>query len=113
MSRIATLAARQLDAYNASDLDAFVACYHPEVRVYDGENLVCEGSEAFRERYRALFEHGTFGAEVPERLQLGAHCVDRELWWRLDAETGERREGEVLVCYVQRDEVIGQVRFLR
>ena len=33
MPDISTLAQRQLDAYNARDLDAFVACYHPDVVV--------------------------------------------------------------------------------
>lgn len=109
---IVELAERQLAAYNAADLDAFCACYHPEVRMLSGEDLELEGREAFRERYADMFGRGGFGATVPERLSLGDHCVDDERWWRLDPETGERSEGRILVRYRLRDGLIGQVQFL-
>jgi hypothetical protein len=108
---IATLAQRQLDAYNAADLDAFVACYHPDVVVWeDGEPSV-RGRAAFRERYEDLFSGGGFGASVPGRLAEGPHCVDLEVWWR-EAEDGARREGRILVRYSARDGLIGEVQFL-
>lgn len=110
---IQTLAARQLSAYNTSDLDAFVACYHPEVRVFDDLELSFEGRDAFRARYAPMFEHGDFGGEVPQRVVMGIHCVDLEHWWRRDPETGERRHGSLLVRYTERDGLIGTVQFLR
>ena len=113
MSEVAALARRQLEAYNQSDLEAFVACYHPEVRVYEGESLVCEGRRAFRERYRRLFEDFTFGGEVDERIYVDQHCVDKEAWWRIDPESGERSEGEILVSYQAIEGLIGVVRFLK
>ena len=113
MNTIETLATAQLDAYNASDLEAFVACYHPDVVVYDGDTQVCEGRDAFRQRYRRLFEDLQFGAQVPQRLTAGDHCVDLEHYWRDDPETGDRTEGTILVCYKLREEWIGEVRFLR
>ena len=112
MSTIEELAARQLDAYNRSDLEAFVACYHEEVCILEEEGPSVRGREAFRERYRGLFEDWTFGAEVPERLVLDGHCVDLEHWWRIEPGTGERSEGSVLVHYTERDGLIGTVRFL-
>ena len=113
MERIAELARAQLSAYNAADLEGFVSCYHPSVEVREGEQLICEGRAAFRERYRALFEGCEFGGEVPERVAAGGHCVDLELWWRVAPKTGERSEGRLLVHYTLRDELIGSVRFLR
>jgi hypothetical protein len=113
MSEIEDLAARQLEAYNASDLDAFVACYHPEVRVLEGDAVLCEGLEAFRERYLGLFSAFQFGGEVPQRLAAGPHCVDFERYWRVDPQTQARTEGIVLVQYTERDGLIGTVRFLR
>ena len=113
MSQITDLARRQLVAYNASDLEAFVACYHPEVAVTEGGEVVCEGRDAMRERYRRLFETFEFGGEVPQRLDVGDHCVDLEHWWRVDPETGERSEGSILVHYTLRDDLIGAVRFIR
>ena len=113
MSVIEDLAIRQLAAYNAADLEAFIACYHPQVRVMTGDDLVCQGREAFRERYRKLFGRFEFGGEVPDRLSNGDHCVDLERYWRIDPETQERTEGTLLVEYSVRDGLIGTVRFLR
>jgi len=112
MTDIATLAARQLQAYNDSDLDAFVACYHPEVVVYDGEEVIAEGRAAFRERYTDLFTRWDFGASVPTRVHHADHCIDLEDYWRVDPDSGERRDGRVLVHYQLRDGHIGAVRFL-
>ncbi len=107
MTRIEELAQTQLDAYNRADLDAFCACYHPNVLMLEGEEPGAEGIEAFRERYAAMFERGSFGAKVPARLVHGDHCVDEELWWRLDPGTEELSQGRLLV----RD-LIGVVQFL-
>jgi hypothetical protein len=113
MNIIEQLAAQQLVAYNDSDLEGFVACYHEDVIVYDGDEKVCQGKDNFRERYRELFERLEFGGTVPERLSNGGHCVDLEHYWRVDPETQERTEGTILVCYTLREHTIGTVRFLR
>ena len=113
MSSIAALAARQLTAYNASDLEGFVDCYHDDVRVLDGDVESLRGKADFRERYRALFESWTFGATVPQRMDHEDQCFDLEDWWRIDPSTGERSEGRVIVRYVLRDERIGTVQFFR
>ena len=110
---IEDLAARQLTAYNESDLDGFCACYHPEVRVLNADEEVLQGIDDFRQRYAALFAHWQFGATVPTRLSCAEHCVDYEHWWRVDPETGERSEGEVLVRYTERDGLIAVVQFFR
>ena len=108
----ARLAARQLEAYNRADLDAFCDCYHDEVVVLSAQGeTVVSGIEPFRARYAGKFAAGGFGAAVPERLSLGEHCVDRELYWTIDPETGARREGEVLVRYTVRDGRIAIVQF--
>ena len=110
---VAQLAAAQLAAYNAADLDAFCGCYSDDVTVLDAEGAVtCAGQEAFRERYRSMFERGNFGASVTTRLDLGDHAVDDEQYWRVSAE-GERTEGRVLVRYTARDGRIAVVQFFR
>lgn len=111
MSDIATLAARQLAAYNERDLDAFVACYHPEVTVYDGDTVIAQGQGAFRERYADLFTRWTFGATVPQRVHHERHCIDLEDYWRVDPDSGVRSTGRVLVQYTLLDDRIGTVRF--
>lgn len=108
----ASLAARQLEAYNRADLDAFCACYHDEVVVLSAQGeIVVSGIGPFRARYAGKFAAGGFGAAVPERISLGEHCVDRERYWATDPETGDRREGEVLVRYTVQDGRIAIVQF--
>ena len=113
MTPIEHLAQQQLDAYNSSDLDGFVACYHADVSVFNGNELSLSGIDAFRARYRTLFEQWQFGASVPQRMSLSTHCVDFETWWRVDPNSGERSEGTVLVRYEERDGLISTVQFLR
>ena len=113
MSLIVSLAVAQLEAYNASDLDAFCACYHDDVVILEGSAEVCRGKDAFRARYTSLFENWTFGGVVPSRLEIPGHCVEHERWWRIDPTTGQRSEGEVLVSYSERDGKIGVVQFLK
>ena len=113
MTKIEELAQQQLDAYNRSDFDAFVACYHPDVRVFNGEDQSANGIDEFRNGYQSLFSEWLFGASVPQRISLNTHCVDLEAWWRIDPNTGERSEGQILVRYEERDGRIGTVQFLR
>ena len=109
---IALLASRQLEAYNQSDLDAFCACYHPEVVVYDAQGQVSlQGKKAFRARYTLMFTQGRFGATVTQRIVMGEHCIDHELYWREALENREATQGEVLVRYRLRDHLIGEVQF--
>ena len=113
MTRIEQLATEQLAAYNRADLDAFVACYHPQVRVFQGDELTVNGIDAFRRGYETMFREWQFGASVPQRIALTSHCVDYETWWRIDPQSGERSEGQILVRYEERDGLIGTVQFLR
>ena len=111
-SPIALLASRQLEAYNRADLDAFCACYHPEVIVYDAQGQISvQGAQAFRARYAPMFAQGQFGASVPERMVMGEHCIDREFYWREAVADREAAEGEVLVRYRLKDQLIGEVQF--
>ena len=105
---IEKLAADQLAAYNRADLDAFCACYHPEVRVFDGDIEKPAGMKEFRKRYVKMFEKGGFSATVSKRVVHGSHCIDLEHWKRDNG-----RQGTVLVRYTEKDGLIGIVQFLR
>ena len=108
---ISTLVTAQLAAYNAGDLDAFLACYHPDVEVWEGAEKTVEGHEQFHARYEDLFNGSGFGASVPARLTDGRHCVDLEVWWRVDPESLKRTEGRILVRYTAQDGLIATVQF--
>lgn len=109
--RIEALAIAQLDAYNRAHLADFASCYHPDVRVFDGEVLQYVGRDELSERYGPKFAAGGFGGTVDERLVCGGTVVEHEKYW-VDTPTG-RIEGEVLVRYTLRDDLIGVVQFLR
>lgn len=71
---------RQLIAYNARDIDAFMACFAPDVRVEDGHGaLRIDGWEAKRERYAAAFEREpTVHCKILSRIRYQDYVVDHE-----------------------------------
>lgn len=105
------VAAAQLEAYNAKDLERFAALHDPEVEGYDlaGERLFA-GRQALRERYARRFETPGPKALVPHRVVLGARVVDHELVW-LDGE--DAPPTELVVVYTVRDGMIRRVDFVR
>jgi hypothetical protein len=98
----------QVDAYNARDIDAFVAAYADDVVIsdHDGRPLL-GGVEAMREQYGALFD-GTpdLRAEILGRISAGDWTVDHERVSR-----GEETR-EVLVAYLVEGDTIRRVLML-
>jgi hypothetical protein len=98
----------QVDAYNARDIDAFVASYSPEVVITDASGrAIMQGSESIREEYGALFDASPdLTAEILGRLASGEWIVDHERVSR----SGEVRE--VLVAYHVVDGLITRVTMM-
>lgn len=74
-------AQRQLDAYNAHDIDAFVACYHSDVEVFDLKSgaLQMRGREQMKDAYGAMFERfPDVYASVTNRSVVGNVAFDHE-----------------------------------
>lgn len=72
---------RQLEAYNARDLDGFVACYADDVRVYrpPASEPVLVGKAALAEHYaKHRFNLPGLHAELRARMVLGSKVVDHE-----------------------------------
>lgn len=70
---------RQLDAYNARDLDAFVATYAPDARLYEHPaTLLAAGTAQLRERYAARFRETNLHAALVGRLAMGNLVIDHE-----------------------------------
>jgi hypothetical protein len=101
---------RQLECYNARDLEGFLACYDPDVRIRHGDGReLWAGLEQMRARYGDLFTaHPGLRATVPQRLRAGDWTVDEE---RVSWEPGQ--ELHVLVAYRVRGGLIDQVVMLR
>jgi len=75
------LVQRQLDAYNARDLDAFVATYADDVRVYrlPGAAPVLDGKAMLAEHYRTKrFNLPKLHADLVARIELGNKVIDHE-----------------------------------
>ncbi len=71
----------QLEAYNAHDLDRFVAVYHDDIRVHrlPASEPVLSGKAAFRAHYAAhRFTLPDLHAEVVSRIVMGDKVVDHE-----------------------------------
>lgn len=109
------LAQAQLLAYNAKDLDAFVACYSEDVRVWrlasGAAQLPLEpqlqGRTAFRELYRlGPFAAPQVQAQVTQRIVMGDTVIDHERVYG-------RGEGvqQVAVVYRCREDLIAEVYF--
>lgn len=100
----------QLNAYNAHDVDAFMACYTEDCIVEDGAgNRLLTGAVEMRPRYEALFSTSpNLHAEVVHRIRIGEYVIDEE------AITGRvpalRR---AVAIYHLRGDKIDHVRFYR
>ena len=114
-SLVLSLARRQLSAYNAADLKAFVDCFHPEIVVLNADGTMAHrGKKAFRTSYATMFATYTeVQAEVTERLHLGEHLIEKERWSRVHRETGAKLSGEVLVRWSELGGLLRWVQFLR
>jgi hypothetical protein len=98
----------QVDAYNARDIDAFVAPYADDVVITDASGRpIMAGVEPIREEYGAMFAASPdLQAEILGRISTGGWTVDHERVSR----AGETRE--VLVAYQVADGQIARVLML-
>ena len=72
---------RQVEAYNAQDLDAFVRTYADDVVVTAGGKVIMQGKDALRERYGGLFKkYPNNRARIAHRKTEGDNVVlDHEI----------------------------------
>ncbi|KDO23838.1 hypothetical protein SPRG_11270 [Saprolegnia parasitica CBS 223.65] len=112
MRSAAELAAAQLAAYNAKDLDAFCACYSDDVVVLKlpSTTPALVGKNQFRANYVATFANPVIQAHVPTRLPLGeTQCLDHEICIR-SADPSEPPM-ELMVMYEARNDRIVKATF--
>ena len=75
------LVQQQLDAYNARDIDSFVACFSETVclRELRDNSVIAQGRPAMRELYHALFEGSPkLHAHLLQRTIEGNVVIDHE-----------------------------------
>ena len=71
---------RQLEAYNARDLEAFAATYADDITIYrmPASQPAFTGKEKLREVYRQRFASAGLHAEILSRIVLGNKVIDHE-----------------------------------
>jgi hypothetical protein len=99
----------QLAAYNAHDLERFLACYAEDAVIEDEANArLMVGHAAMRPAYSALFANSSnLHAEVPRRIRVGEFVVDEE---RVTGLPGRAEPLHAVVVYRVREGVIVHVR---
>ena len=71
---------RQLDAFNARDVDALLATYADDAELFEHPaKLLARGAAAFRERFTARFQEPNLHAALLKRIVMGNFVVDHEL----------------------------------
>jgi hypothetical protein len=71
---------RQLDAYNARDLDALLATYAPDARQYAlPATLLATGHADMRPRFAVRFEEPNLHARLLQRAVMGNIVIDHEV----------------------------------
>lgn len=71
----------QLAAYNARDIDAFIATYHDDIEIsLFSVGLQIKGKQALKERYEQKFKELKYlHATAMKRIVQGQYLVDHEL----------------------------------
>lgn len=70
---------RQLDAYNARDLDTLLAIYADDAEMFEHPSkLVARGSAELRQRFSLRFQEPNLHAALLQRIVSGSTVVDHE-----------------------------------
>lgn len=77
------LAQQQLNAYNAHDLDAFVAPYAEDVEIYNfpGDKITAKGKQEMRKQYEFIRHTPGLYCRLVNRIVQGNMVIDHEEIW--------------------------------
>ena len=71
---------RQLDAYNAKDVEALVAVYAEDAQTFEHPSkLVASGISELRQRFKLRFQEPNLHAALLKRMVMGHTVIDHEL----------------------------------
>jgi hypothetical protein len=74
-----TIIQRQLDAYNAHDLDALLATYAEEAKQFEHpDKLLASGHAQIRQRMAGRFQDAQLQAKLVQRSVMGHVVIDQE-----------------------------------
>ena len=70
---------RQLEAYNARDVEAILATYAEDAQQFEHPaTLIARGSTQLRERFGVRFQEPNLRAELLQRIVMGNMVIDHE-----------------------------------
>ena len=110
MSNPAAIVDRQVEAYNARDIDAFAACYEVDLVILDAGGIeLTRGHAQLREQYERWFANNPeLHADVVSRIEIESFVIDAELV----TGTPDGRMQAVAIYHVSEDGLIDRVQFL-
>lgn len=99
----------QIEAYNAHDLEGFLACYSPDIVIRDGEGIiVAQGIDEMRAQFSDLFRASpALRAAILTRIDVGEYVVLEE---RIEGYGGEPLRG--VMVYHQTGDIIDRAVWL-
>ncbi len=78
-SEPAAVVQRQLDAYNARDVDAILATYAEDAQQFEfPAKLLASGTAELRERFATRFQEPNLHAQLMNRTVMGPIVIDHE-----------------------------------
>ena len=103
---------RQVDAYNAGNVEAFLSCYAPDALIEDATGtVVMHGHDAMRAAYSELFRASPdLHADIATRICIGEYAVHEEL---VTGHRGLAEELRVVAVYHVANGLIDRVRIIR
>jgi len=102
---------RQLDAYNARDIDALMAAYADDIELFEHpSNLLASGASQVRERQAARPAEPNLHAKLVNRMVMGSIVIDHEVVTRTFPESTGRIE--LVAIYQVRNDRIAKAWFL-
>jgi hypothetical protein len=108
---------RQLDCYNAKDLDGLLATYAPDVSHFDLRgNLLAKGHDELRKRFAIRFAEPDLHAKLLQRIVMGNVVTDYEIITRNFPSTdpdfpNAKGTIEMLCIYEVENDVIARATF--
>jgi len=102
---------RQLDAYNARDIDGFMAMWAADAQNFEHPaKLLASGAAEIRARHIARFEEANLFGRLIKRMVVGNKVIDQEVVTRTFPEGTGRVD--VIATYEVKDDKIANAWFV-
>jgi hypothetical protein len=102
---------RQLDAYNARDIDGFMAMWAADAQYFEHPaKLLASGAAEIRARHIVRFKEANLFGRLIKRMVVGNKVIDQEVVTRTFAEGTGRID--VIAIYEVKDDKIANAWFI-